>query len=125
MHAACFLVEFRASSPENGHMQYELPVSMHASCVKRSNVILKICPFSGHEALRTTRKHVACTNGVSCAASPARPPGASPGASSPVAASATTSTGARYTASEESRGDILYVFEDRLTVDELLSHPSR
>jgi hypothetical protein len=41
----------------------------------------------------------------------------SPGASSPVAASATIFTGARYTTPEESSGDILYVFEDRLTMD--------
>jgi hypothetical protein len=33
-------------------------------CMQLQNVILKMCPFLGDQALNSTRKHSACTNGV-------------------------------------------------------------
>jgi hypothetical protein len=38
------------------------PEGLH--CMQWYIVILKMCPFSGDEALQSNRKHAACTNGV-------------------------------------------------------------
>jgi hypothetical protein len=60
----CFLVVRRASCPENGHIfRITFERFTQDACMDTGSSYC-MCPFSGDEALNSTRKHAACINGV-------------------------------------------------------------